>query len=156
MYGDLGMNRKYIVVICFVMAIVLVCIIAFFTIFTRQGGFPFSIDLSCNARDTTTPDAPIFPTSILVNMQKSLDTPNAAIYSFQYKANDSPQNITAYYRKFAVCDASVKFDTITCHGKSSPFGKYAVYIDYKSQATTMYLIEVAWDRCSPTWSKSIE
>jgi hypothetical protein len=109
----------------------------------------------CNARNTTIPIVPIYPESTLIEIV-DYSIPGRGEIWYTYRAQETPENIAAYYRATATCSSGLRNNRLLCWGQAEPFGNYDIFIDYGNGVLTTYLITIVWDKCTSGWTISGE
>ena len=108
---------------------------------------------NCEARDTQQPNYPIFPGSIFLGQITIMDESWGASLSYNYRADDTFDNVVAHFRNTSNCSPHVFDGQMRCTGNATPFGEYAILIEQGSQFNkTTYSVDVRWDRCPSDWT----
>jgi hypothetical protein len=105
----------------------------------------------------TVPQSPVFPESVLLDMNTSLHSdfwkpaiPN--MVTSHYRATVSPESIIEFYRQ-QQADCAIYRSTIDeingviCEGQAKPFGTYLIFVDfdtYSLKGFTDFTIEIEW------------
>jgi hypothetical protein len=106
--------------------------------------------VNCNVRNTTIPEAPVYPDSVLVRKAVIFDVSEYSVYEYTYETTGSYEDIVEYYAA-AGC---TPYDWLVCKGSASPFGDYELYIvDEPLSDAITYRLVVEWDKCPPGWKE---
>jgi hypothetical protein len=114
---------------------------------TSSGRLTIIVHSDAELRDSITPQAPIYPGAVLVSQATGFDSPSMALLAYICEVDAPPEQVTAFYRERAErCSSEIVNNRALCHGRTTPFGVYSVFIDYKSSISTTFHMEVGWDR----------
>lgn len=99
---------------------------------------------SCNRRDNTIPQAPIFPeATLIVSRDESVPDVSGQVF-YEYETNSSPEQVRDFYGN---CVSDSDNNQMHCSGPTKPFGTYHVWIGTKSTTQTRFTIWISWDKC---------
>jgi hypothetical protein len=109
----------------------------------------------CSTRNTTIPQVPIYPESVLVEtLDESI--PSRGDIWYTYQVQETPENVADFYGSMGTCAIGLRNSRLNCWGQADPLGLYNVTIEFDSDASTDYIISIAWDKSTSDWSRSIE
>jgi hypothetical protein len=111
--------------------------------------------MHCRARNTQTPEAPIYPNSVLVDVRVSDYLAHISGHvEYTHETSDAPEDVMEFYEEEGgFCLDEI--DRNECDGEATPFGVYDIYLTEGQEDVTQIQVVIIWDKCPPgIWMES--
>jgi hypothetical protein len=100
--------------------------------------------MRCHARNTQTPEAPIYPNSVLVDVRVSDHLAQISGYvEYTYETPDAPEDVMEFYEETGA-NCLDEIDRNECDGEATPFGVYDIYLTGDQEGVTQIQLVEMW------------